>query len=522
MQGKFKARGQRVVEGGRPSRAIVVMEAVQGWCKGRETVRAHSIRDEPKCSPLVIPVDLPVSTAPDSSQAPRRRALLVGVKDIHIPEWDELQGPFEDVRLWTSLLTGTYGYRMEDIVVMMDDPSVPPDRQPTRSNLIREMRLLVKDAAPGDQLTFTFSGHSTQQPTSEVPNLEDDNQDEVLLTCDGKQIVDNVRCETHTDELSFSDDVSPTQELKAILVDPLPAGCSLTAFLDSCHSGTMLDLQHYKCNRVWFPWVSRGERDPKTLRAAVLRRYANLARPLSHIIPLSAGLRNATELPSRHRHRALGIAPPPPRASSLPGMLTRMLGRLTLPAPREPDADLDFPRCTSPVQYACDGWCERDEAQRAHLPTAVSIAACMDAQQAWEGVEETLTKVACRYLKDHPHATYRELMAELGHSLHHAARKIHKFAQGQKSDVRFDMVNFQTPVVRLLALFFRAPRAECAAVLYAAQQPVQTRSRRAYSYLNVNPSPTSPSTSPQDTPRPDSMHLSCSCIRIATLISSLV
>ena len=51
------------------------------------------------------------------------------------------------------------------------------------------------------------------------------------------------------------------QELRDMLVDPLPVGSSLTAIFDSCHSGTLLDLDHYLCNRVWFPWCNRGQRD---------------------------------------------------------------------------------------------------------------------------------------------------------------------------------------------------------------------------------------------------------------------
>lgn len=39
---------------------------------------------------------------------------------------------------------------------------------------------------------------------------------------------------------------------------------SLTAIFDSCHSGTLLDLDHYLCNGVYFPWLSRGKRKGKT------------------------------------------------------------------------------------------------------------------------------------------------------------------------------------------------------------------------------------------------------------------
>ena len=75
------------------------------------------------------------------------------------------------------------------------------------------------------------------------------------------------------------------QELKNILVDPLPVGCNLLvgsflfrvyfyiliccvlqAILDTCHSGTMLDLPHYHCNNVYVPWQSKGERRTMTMQ----------------------------------------------------------------------------------------------------------------------------------------------------------------------------------------------------------------------------------------------------------------
>lgn len=29
---------------------------------------------------------------------------------------------------------------------------------------------------------------------------------------------------------------------------------------DSCHSGTLLDLKHFRCNRVYVPWLNKGNR----------------------------------------------------------------------------------------------------------------------------------------------------------------------------------------------------------------------------------------------------------------------
>ena len=61
-------------------------------------------------------------------------------------------------------------------------------------------------------------------------------------------------------------------ELRKRLVDPLPVGAYLTAVFDSCHSGTMLDLDHYLCNNIYFPWKSPGRRKHKTMWQQVRRK----------------------------------------------------------------------------------------------------------------------------------------------------------------------------------------------------------------------------------------------------------
>ena len=61
-------------------------------------------------------------------------------------------------------------------------------------------------------------------------------------------------------------------ELRKCLVDPLPVSAHLTAIFDSCHSGTLLDLDHYLCNNIYHPWKNPGRRRYKTLWQHVRRR----------------------------------------------------------------------------------------------------------------------------------------------------------------------------------------------------------------------------------------------------------
>jgi hypothetical protein len=104
----------------------------------------------------------------------------------------------------------------------------------------------------------------------------------VLITSDEETIIDDVRL--HPDLYGVYP-LTSFQELKEILVDPLPVGCTLIVsgslfrvcfripicyvpqvIFDASHSGTMLDLPHHHCNSVYVPWQSKGRRRTVTLR----------------------------------------------------------------------------------------------------------------------------------------------------------------------------------------------------------------------------------------------------------------
>ena len=53
------------------------------------------------------------------------------------------------------------------------------------------------------------------------------------------------------------------------MVEPLPVGVCLTAVFDSCHSGTLLDLDHYDCNKVdYAEMTGKGSRKPRSEKAS--------------------------------------------------------------------------------------------------------------------------------------------------------------------------------------------------------------------------------------------------------------
>jgi hypothetical protein len=176
----------------------------------------------------------------------KRRALLIGITYTNPwNTWSQLDGPHGDVDQYQDLLLNTYGYRPEDIVVLKDLPEFPEQFKPTQVNMLRELKALVSDAKAGDKFTFFYSGHSDQEEAKRDLE-EEDGMDEMLITSDEKHIIDD--------------------ELKVILVNDLPVGCTLLAILDTCHSGTLLDLPHYHCNGIYVPWQSKGERRTMTMQ----------------------------------------------------------------------------------------------------------------------------------------------------------------------------------------------------------------------------------------------------------------
>ncbi|KAF8256898.1 caspase domain-containing protein [Lactarius quietus] len=353
-----------------------------------------------------------VPTPPLPKLTPKRRALLVGISYKHSEsdDWWPLENPHVDVDMFRSLLVSVYGYSPGEITVLKDVPDFPDHLQPTRENMIRELKCLVDGAASGDKFTFFYSGHSDQQESFDDISVEEDGQDEVIITSDIKRIVDN--------------------ELNDILVKPLPADTFLLAVFDTCHSGTMLDLPHHHCNSVYVPWHSKGERVTMTMRNNNVRQQA-----MAH-----AGAR--------------GSGPPLPL---IEGVIARDTdGSVRLPTDQSPSP---FPQLRIDTKV---------KKSRSTGDSELSLSACSDPQRAWEGPLGSLTTVLCEYLskhftflprafnlalyepptEEHPHPSYREMMSHINFALHQNARELHAYTRQQKKEGNgFDgeMDNFQEP-----------------------------------------------------------------------------
>jgi len=152
----------------------------------------------------------------------RRRALCIGIN--YIGSSAALRGCINDAHNMRRILIAEYGYQEDDIVMLTDDQQHPRSI-PTRENMIAAMQWLVQDVQPHDTLFLHYSGHGGL--TKDLDGDEESGYDRVIYPVDFEvngELVDH--------------------DIHEIVVRPLPTGCRLTAFFDSCHSGSVLDLPY--------------------------------------------------------------------------------------------------------------------------------------------------------------------------------------------------------------------------------------------------------------------------------------
>ena len=98
-----------------------------------------------------------------------------------------------------------------------------PNRTPTRHNILMAMKWLMKGCQSGDSLVFYYAGHASH--VTDHDGDEKDGYDEAICPVDYS-----------TAGRILDDEVNP------ILVAPLPHGAVLHSIMDTCYSGTLLDL----------------------------------------------------------------------------------------------------------------------------------------------------------------------------------------------------------------------------------------------------------------------------------------
>ncbi|KAJ6532727.1 caspase domain-containing protein [Mycena vulgaris] len=353
----------------------------------------------------------------------RQKALLIGVH--HVFNYPDLACAHDDVDAMRMLLIDIYHYAPADITVLLDD-GIDGHIQPTRAKILEAISDLVKDVKDGDHRLFHYSGCATQvdNPRSE------DGWDTCILPLDGEdmKIVSN--------------------ELHARLVKALPAGAHLVAVLDTCHSGPLLGLTHYRCNRVFVPWISRGRRYSEDKWQGVVRRDALLSRlspfstqdqSLSPTNALSNGIRQGqgsgeplSSVPSMRRRTVF------PKLS----VFSKLRPRMTLRPLDTSAAALawilpeDDQRCDSPVELAvCNGWCRDHRPQDADAggvkADVISLASCQGSQLAWEhktpdGMSTSMTSALVAILRADTNRSLKNVLVTVSYATYLSSLDRHR------------------------------------------------------------------------------------------------
>nr|GLL23840.1 metacaspase-3-like [Ipomoea trifida] len=177
----------------------------------------------------VYPVESYYAPAPPRVQNNRRRALLCGV--TYRGHKKSLKGSINNVKWIRNLLVENLGFPSSSILILTEDER-DPYRKPTKANIRESLNWLVRGCQPGDSLFFYYSGHASQVLDRDGDEM--DGFDESLCPMD------------YETEGRILDD-----EINEKIVRPLPRGVTLHALMDTCFSGTFLDL----------PFMCRMNRD---------------------------------------------------------------------------------------------------------------------------------------------------------------------------------------------------------------------------------------------------------------------
>lgn len=185
-------------------------------------------------APLNDYVPVPAMEISEPSLSTDKRALLIGIN--YIGTEYELHGCVDDMLDVQDWLISEQGYIASNITLMSDDPSVTGAIMPTCANILAQMGMLVASAVAGSERFFAYSGHGG---TAQV--------DANSVGSDAHGIAETI-CALDEDIINA--------DIRATLVDPMPAGSSLFCLFDSCHSGTIVDLR-YNCATVAKPSVHK-------------------------------------------------------------------------------------------------------------------------------------------------------------------------------------------------------------------------------------------------------------------------
>ncbi|KAK9144761.1 hypothetical protein Sjap_004664 [Stephania japonica] len=159
----------------------------------------------------------PRNPPPPAAHGPKR-AVICGISYLNTR--NELKGCVNDAKGMREFLIKKFHFPKSSIVMLTEEET---SQLPTKRNLIMALSWLVQGCQAGDSLVFHYSGHGYRQKNNNGDEV--DGYDETLCPLDFEK-----------EGMIVDDKINET------IVRPLPCGAKLHAIIDSCHSGTVLDL----------------------------------------------------------------------------------------------------------------------------------------------------------------------------------------------------------------------------------------------------------------------------------------
>jgi hypothetical protein len=144
-----------------------------------------------------------------------KKALLIAINYENTQY--QLNGCTNDIMLIKSILDKR-GFSSS----IISEKSEKSEKKPTKDNIIKELSSFLSQSKDNDILYIHYSGHGSN--IIDKNNDESDLKDETIVT---------------SDLLNITDD-----ELNIIIKDNLKSKAKLFAVFDSCHSGSILDLNY--------------------------------------------------------------------------------------------------------------------------------------------------------------------------------------------------------------------------------------------------------------------------------------
>jgi len=170
-------------------------------------------------SSRMMDVKNPFQIVPPQSRG-RRRAILIGIN--YKGQQGELSGCHNDANNIKRYLIKNQGFKEKDMLILMDDGR---HQLPTKKNILAAFDRVVEYSKAGDVVFIHYSGHGGR--VRDTSGDEADGYDETLIPLDFKragQILDD--------------------DLYKRIVKRMAAGVTVVVLMDSCHSGTALDLPY--------------------------------------------------------------------------------------------------------------------------------------------------------------------------------------------------------------------------------------------------------------------------------------